>query len=354
MNKRAIAELMNAVVDGEATVAERRELERLLAGDDRARAEFDALERLVQDLRQLPDEHPPEGLVAAVLAALPEPGDERADFVQPFTPQRVFGHASSFSGGDPSGDPATETPTQMSEAPTRSLFMSQQSRRTFGNRKVWVGFGIAAAVVAIAQYGFDFPLGQDVSGTIVPAQRYRAAPNGSEQVKLGAPATAAETSAAPAIAPLAQGADRSAVERSAVDRAADRTAADMAAKRNAADTMSADMAAKRNSVDAVAADMAAKRNSVDAVAADMAAKRNSVDAVAADMAVKRSAVDRAAVDRAALDRAAVDRAAVDRAALERTAVQRNAVERAALERTAAERAALDRAGADRVGPNRQQ
>lgn len=351
MNHHALVELMYAVLDGEATEAQTRELERRLAADGRARAEFDELAHLFQALRDVPHEHPPEGLVAAVTAALPSFDAESPMVGQPFASARVFGHAPSYSGGDPSGDPATEAPTPASDAPTRSFFMSQQRSRTFGNRKVWAGIGIAAAVVVVAQYGFDFPLGQDVTGTIVPAQRYRAAPNGSEQVKLGAPAAAAQTPAAPAIAPVVPAPDRSAVERStlertAADKAVDRTAADMAAKRNAADALAADMAAKRNSADGVAADMAAKRAVVDRAAVDRAA----LDRTAVD----RAAVDRAALDRSAVDRAAVDRTAVERAALERTAAERSALQRSAVERTAAERAALDRAAADRVGPNRQQ
>ena len=66
--------------------------------------------------------------------------------------------------------------------------MSQQSSRFFASRKGWLGAGIAAAaVVVVAQLGFDFPVAKDVMGTVAPAQRYRAAPNGSEDVKLGAP-----------------------------------------------------------------------------------------------------------------------------------------------------------------------
>ena len=65
----------------------------------------------------------------------------------------------------------------------------QSSRRIFAHRKAWLGGGIAAAAaVVVAQIAFDFPLPKDVVGTVIPAQRYRAAQNGSEQVQLGAPA----------------------------------------------------------------------------------------------------------------------------------------------------------------------
>jgi hypothetical protein len=74
--------------------------------------------------------------------------------------------------------------------------MSQQSSRFFASRKGWLGAGIvAAAAVVVAQLGFDFPVAKDVVGTVAPAQRYRAAPNGSEDVKLGAPVETAGSTA---------------------------------------------------------------------------------------------------------------------------------------------------------------
>lgn len=74
--------------------------------------------------------------------------------------------------------------------------MSEQSSRFFASRKGWLGAGIvAAAAVVVAQLGFDFPVAKDVMGTVAPAQRYRAAPNGSEDVKLGAPAESAGSTA---------------------------------------------------------------------------------------------------------------------------------------------------------------
>ena len=43
----------------------------------------------------------------------------------------------------------------------------QSSRRTFANRKAWLGGGIAVAVaVVVTQVALDFPLSKDVVGTI--------------------------------------------------------------------------------------------------------------------------------------------------------------------------------------------
>jgi len=180
-----LTELMHAVLDGEASESEARQLELRLAADPAARAEFDEWQGLFQALREMPKEYPAEGLVAAVSAALPTPPARSSARSQPFPPRRVFGYTSTRTPGSRLGDlRAIQPPTP----PTRSVSMSQQSR-FFASRKSWLGAGIvAAAAVVVAQLGFDFPVAKDVMGTVAPAQRYRAAPNGSEDVKL-APAT---------------------------------------------------------------------------------------------------------------------------------------------------------------------
>ena len=72
MNHLKQIELMHAVLDGEATPGEALELERLLAADPVARAQFEELRRLFDGLAAVPKEYPPEGLVAAVLAKVPD------------------------------------------------------------------------------------------------------------------------------------------------------------------------------------------------------------------------------------------------------------------------------------------
>jgi len=157
----------------------------------------------------------------------------------------------------------------------------QSSRRIFAHRKAWLGAGIAAAVaVVVAQVAFDFPLPKDVVGTVVPAQRYRAAQNGSEQVQVGAPAAQATPTAA------APEANRAVAEKSAADSAleADHTArakADHAAQLSADHNaqMSADHNAQMN------ADRSAQKNADHAaqMSADRAAQMN------ADRAAQKSA-----------------------------------------------------------------
>ena len=168
-----LTELIQAVLDGEASDAEARELEVRLAADPSARAEFEDWKRLFEALDAVPKEHVPEGLVASITSAMPEAPGAREAAGQPFPGRRVLGQTSS-------GIPHP--------VPTRSFTMTEQSnRRIFASRKAWLGGGIAAAVaVVVAQVALDFPIPKDVVGTVVPAQRYRAAQNGSEQVQLGA------------------------------------------------------------------------------------------------------------------------------------------------------------------------
>ena len=54
MKPSELTELMYAVLDGEATTAEVRALERHLAADAEARAEFDSLRALFDELKGLP------------------------------------------------------------------------------------------------------------------------------------------------------------------------------------------------------------------------------------------------------------------------------------------------------------
>ena len=196
-------ELMHAVLDGEASAEESRTLQRLLDSDADARAEFAALERLFKVLHRVPQQYPPEGLVAAVTAALPRETRRHAISRQPSAGSRVVRHASSDTLDTIRGDAETRQPARRSEPPTRSNFMSQQHSGLFAKRRTWIGAAIAAAaVVAVAQYGFDFPpRGEDVLGTIVPAQRYRAPQATAQDIKVDGQAVAPSTT--PAI-PAAQ------------------------------------------------------------------------------------------------------------------------------------------------------
>ena len=232
MKHSETTELMHAVLDGEASAEESRTLQRLLDSDADARAEFAALERLFKVLHSVPQQYPPEGLVAAVTAALPRETRRHAISRQPSAGSRVVRHASSDTLDTIRGDAETRQPARRSEPPTRSNFMSQQHSGLFAKRRTWIGAAIAAAaVVAVAQYGFDFPpRGEDVLGTIVPAQRYRAPQATAQDIKVDGQAVAPSTT--PAI-PAAQTDSANVAAESAAKsatRSATKSATESAAK----------------------------------------------------------------------------------------------------------------------------
>jgi len=227
-----LTELMHAVLDGEASDAEARELEMRLVADPAARVEFEGWKRLFEALGAVPKEHAPEGLVASIAAAIPQAPGAAGGASQPFPAQRVLGH-TLFGVSR--------------RAPIRSVTMTEQTtRRIFAHRKAWLGAGVAAAAaVVVAQVAFDFPLAKDVVGTVIPAQRYRAAQNGSEQVQLGAPAVqAAPTGTVP-------DASRALAEKSAAesalkaDKAQTELKADRAQSELKADRMQTEMKAEK-------------------------------------------------------------------------------------------------------------
>ena len=87
-----LTELIHAVLDGEASDAEARELELRLAADPAARAEFEDWKRLFEALDAVPKEHAPEGLVASIASAMPEAPGAPDAASQPFPGRRVLGH----------------------------------------------------------------------------------------------------------------------------------------------------------------------------------------------------------------------------------------------------------------------
>ena len=144
--------LMMAALDGEATADEAAALESALAGDPALRQRYDAWQRLFTALDRVPAPHPPEGLVAAVMANIPAAGVPADDQLP--SPSPVFGVGSNpFSLGDT---------------------MSEQTSRSFNKRKLAIGVGLATiAAVVIAGYAFDIPPSStDAVGTIAPAERF--------------------------------------------------------------------------------------------------------------------------------------------------------------------------------------
>jgi anti-sigma factor RsiW len=178
-------ELMHAVLDGEATPDEARELEHLLATNPAARAQFEELRSLFDALSRVPKAFPPEGLVAAVLASVPQRPVPADDSAQLFVQSRVISQSSMEAR---EASPGRSTVHRASPRGTyiREQSMSEQ-KSGLGRRKLLIGGGIAAVAALFAVlYITDSPPGmQNAVGTIVPAQRYRAPQNTADDVKLG-------------------------------------------------------------------------------------------------------------------------------------------------------------------------
>ena len=165
MKPYELTALMHAVLDGEATQAEARDLERRLAADAEARAEFDSLRALFDELKGVPQAFPPEGLVASVMADLPSH--------QLSAPSRVIGERAQARS------PISDTARRGSRSVPFSgrERMNEQKIGASSKRKaIYVGVGVAAlAVILVASSGIDFPPGgTNTTGAIVPAQRFRA------------------------------------------------------------------------------------------------------------------------------------------------------------------------------------
>ena len=153
-------QLMYAALDGEATAEEREELERLLAVDPGARAEYDALRRLFQLLEALPHLDPPPGLAESAAARR-----------QLWLSRRVLGSAG--------GPRAPATPTT---ATTRGLPMNPKISKL----TIFSGAVVAAvAILFVGRFVFNVPSRDGAIGTVVPAERYRAKQIQDSDVKLG-------------------------------------------------------------------------------------------------------------------------------------------------------------------------
>ncbi len=174
MDRTDSLSLMHAVLDGAASAGERAALDRLLAEDAGARAEYEQLGRLFAGLAAMPREVPPAGFADQVVAALNRGPEGRAGSHQPFAKSGVIvPTGSDIKVRAPSKPVITRTP---SEPIWGSQHMSKKS--------LWIVGGVAAAVMALfVGTAVDFPpKGDNATGTIAPAERYRAAqPN---EVKL--------------------------------------------------------------------------------------------------------------------------------------------------------------------------
>jgi hypothetical protein len=183
MNHTELIRLMHEVLDGAATAEEARELQNLLANDPAGRAEFEDLRRLFGGLNTMPKAHPPEGLVASVIARLPPATTRSAWLSQLSSRLGVFGSSSiRVRGSSTQQSPRTQRVSRFGSS-MRSDNMSAQKNNLFRKPMVWLGAGIAAAAVVVAGY-YNFPP-QNTVGTIMPAQRFQATQPGASDVMSG-------------------------------------------------------------------------------------------------------------------------------------------------------------------------
>jgi anti-sigma factor RsiW len=182
--------LMHAVLDGAASAEDKAALERLLAADPAARVEFESQCRLFEALSRLPQREPPAGFADGVMSALQRSKGISSPRHQPFSTSGVIGPSASDIIVRKPGSPATTT-----RKPSGSNFGSQHMSTS--RRGLWITGGVAAAVAALfLGGGIQFPTsGENATGTIAPAQRYRApqpgeAPAGTAIAPQGGPATA--------------------------------------------------------------------------------------------------------------------------------------------------------------------
>ena len=203
MTKSERIQRMNALLDGEATPDEAREIEALIERDPQARAEFEGLKVLFAALESVPQAHAPEGLVAAVTARYAQRDQLSSD-------DGVI-RDTGIADRRRSPERSNRRPPAPGAAPIHGGGTMITSKR-----RLWIG-GIAVALVAVAFSSrfIEFPSsGDGTVGTITPAQRYRAPQATPGDIKLADPTTPAGGQVAPITTPPT-GAAQNAAENAA-------------------------------------------------------------------------------------------------------------------------------------------
>lgn len=185
--------LMHAVLDDEASAAQRAEFDRLLESDPALRSRFESLRQVVELLAAVPNVEPPANLVDSILARVMP---HRSSPTNPATSHQLYSAANVLVAS------AVGSRVIRPEPPTigswfsrvvhfiRELGMSDQNSGFLGSTKgrLLVTAGVAAVAVIALSTVIDFPTGAGNStGTIVPAERHRAAQNSADDIKVGLP-----------------------------------------------------------------------------------------------------------------------------------------------------------------------
>jgi hypothetical protein len=304
MDRTEMLQRMHAVLDGEASSEERAALDRVLAQDPQARAQFADLERLFGALDGMPRVEPPEGFADDVMTAMQRSKPKGASTRQPFAQSGVIAPTGSDIRVRASSKPST------ARTPSGTMW----GRQDMSKRGYWIIGGVAAAVLALfVGTAVDFPAsGDKAAGTIVPAERVRNAQPGADEIKIGRPAS--ERAPAPPV-PLATG---------------EGTAPASGLNANAAGQSSAGVDARQRS----AAEMDARQRS----SAEMDARQRS--------SAEMDARQRSSAEMDARQRSSAEMDARQRSAAEMDARQRSSAEMDARQRSAAEMDARQRSAAE--------
>jgi len=136
MNLSRTDELMHLVLDGEATPAEAQELARRLSTDASARARFDELRYVFDGLSQVQQAFPPEGLIASVLANIPQKRPHFGPRDQLFAAPGVIEASSRKARGKGLGRSEWMDQILQPWAFSRGKEMNEQKRGLANNRKI--------------------------------------------------------------------------------------------------------------------------------------------------------------------------------------------------------------------------
>jgi hypothetical protein len=325
-------ELMHAVLDGTADAERMRELDALIASDAAAAQEFAAWKSMFRTLSAIPMSHPPEGLVAAISAAIPvQTPSTQNKFVDPhqlFSDTPVIASGQAQTRRPPSGFRAFFRRPSRSES-------SQEFGQMNASRKIWAGGAVAAVALGVAVFATGYPpKAENLTGTVAPAERYRAPQAGSDAIKLGEPA-ATTTAAAPAAA--------TGIEAGKADAAkADAAKAD-AAKMDASKADASRMVASKTDAQM----MAEKADASRAVAAQADASRMVASKTDAQMVAEKADASRAVAAKADASKMDASKADASRMMAAKTDAQLMA-EKADASRAVAAKADASKADASRA------
>ena len=182
--------LMHAVLDGQASPEERAELDRLLAADPSACEQFAGLRALFAAMSRVPPVEPPAHLLDGVIGQFDA---IRKNFG---ATHQLSARARVFDSKTPELQ-ARNHPIHRITKLIQSLMETVMEKPSFISTtkgKLVIGAGAAAAVAVIVFFGVSNTATTDKDavgtlGTIVPAERYRAAQSTTDDVHTGGNST---------------------------------------------------------------------------------------------------------------------------------------------------------------------